>query len=138
MSKRISEKRLVDVLMSYFRNQDYAARREFRHYERRIDVVLLSGADELWAIEAKTTAWGRALHQAIINLAAAERSYIAIHSRHVHRVPHLLLDENCIGLISVGTRWGDVTILKEAAPSPYVNRLAIERIKKQICNGKDS
>ena len=138
MSKRISEKRLVDVLMSYFRDQDCTARRELRHYERRIDMVLLSSTDELWAIEAKIAAWGRALHQAIINLAAAERSYMAIHSKHVHRVSHSLLDENCIGLISVGTRWGDVKIIKEAAPSPYMNRLAIKRIKKQLCNGKGS
>ena len=135
MSERITEKRLVDVLLSYFRNRDFPARREVRHYERRIDMVLLSDTDELWAIEAKTADWGRALSQAIINLAAAERSYIAILSRHVHRVPQLLLDAHCIGLISVGTRWGDVAIIKEATPSPYVNRLAIERIKQQLFNG---
>lgn len=135
MSKRVSEKRLVDVLVSYFRSQNCTPRRELRHYERRIDMVLLSDTDELWAIEAKIEDWGRALSQAIVNLAAAERSYIAILSRHVHRVPQLLLDAHCVGLISVGTRWGDVAIIKEATPSPYVNRLAIERIKQQLFSG---
>ena len=136
MRKRITEKRLVDVLVSYFRSQNCIAHREVRHYERQIDIVLLSDTDELWAIEAKTTAWGRALPQAIVNLAAAERSYIAIHSTNIHRVTQPLLDEHCVGLISVGTKWGDVAIIKEAAPSPYMNRIAVERIKQQISNGK--
>jgi hypothetical protein len=39
-------------------------------------------------------------------------------------------------LIAVGTRWGDVEILKDAARSPYTNHLATDRIRLQIAKVK--
>ena len=132
MAKRVTERRLVDVLVCHLREQ-HATGREIGHYERRIDVATIrSDTNELWAIEAKTTDWSRALSQAIVNMAAAERSYIAIYSKHTHRVPLGLLDEHGVGLIAVGTRWGDVEILRDAARSPYTNHLATDRIRLQI------
>lgn len=132
MAKRVTERRLVDVLMCHLREQ-HATGREVGHYERRIDVATIrSDTNELWAIEAKTTDWPRALSQAIVNLAAAERSYVAIYSNHAHRVPVEVLDKHGVGLIAVGTKWGDVEILKDAAPSPYTNHLATDRIRSQI------
>ncbi len=132
MAKRVTERRLVDVLVCHLRKQ-HATGREIGHYEKRIDVATIrSDTNELWAIEAKTTAWSRAVSQAIVNLAAAERSYIAIYSEYAHRVPMEVLDEHGIGLIAVGTRWGDVEILREAARSPYTNHLAADRIRLQI------
>ncbi len=136
MAKRVTERRLVDVLVCYLREQ-HATGREVGHYERRIDVVAIrSDTNELWAIEAKTTDWSRALSQAIVNLAAAERSYIALYSKHAHRVPLGILDEHGVGLIAVGTRWGDVEILRNAARSPYTNHLATDRIRLQIAKVK--
>ncbi len=132
MAKRVTERRLVDVLVCHLREQ-HATGREIGHYERRIDVATIrSDTNELWAIEAKTADWPRALSQAVVNLAAAERSYIAIYSKHAHRVPVGVLDEHSIGLIAVGTSWGDVEILKKAGPSPYTNHLAADRIRLQI------
>ena len=132
MVKRVTERRLVDVLVCHLREQ-HATGREVGHYEKRIDVVTIrSDTSELWAIEAKTTDWSRALSQAIVNLTAAERSYIALYSKHAHRVPLGILDEHGIGLMAVGTRWGDVEILKDAARSPYTNHLATDRIRVQI------
>ncbi len=135
VAKRITERRLVDVLMQHVR-QDHAAAREVPHYEKRIDVALVScDTQELWAIEAKTSHWMRALSQAIVNLSAADRSYIAIYSKHAGRVDMSLLAEYGIGLIAVGTRWGDVEILKDAERSPCSNGLVVERLKSQIPNG---
>ncbi len=132
MAKRVTERRLVDVLVCHLREQ-HATGREVGYYEKRIDVVTIrSDTNELWAIEAKTTDWSRALSQAIVNLAAAERSYIALYSKHAHRVPLEILDEHGVGLIAVGTRWGDVEILRDAARSPYTNHLATDRIRLQI------
>ena len=132
MAKRVTERRLVDVLVSHLRER-HATGREVAHYEKRIDVaVICSRTGEVWAIEAKTADWRRALAQAIVNLAAAERSYIALYSRHAHRVSLGLLDEHGVGLIGVGTKWGEVQILKEAGRSPYTNRLAADRIRLQI------
>ncbi|UCE60358.1 MAG: hypothetical protein JSU63_01145 [Phycisphaerales bacterium] len=136
MVKRVTERRLVDVLVCHLRKQ-HATGREIGHYEKRIDVATIrSDTNELWAIEAKTADWSRALSQAIVNLAAAERSYIALYSKHAHRVPLGTLDEHGVGLIAVGTRWGDVEILREAARSPYTNRLATDRIRLQIAEVK--
>ena len=136
MRKRVTERRLVDVLVCHLREQ-HATGREIGHYERRIDVATIrSDTNELWTIEAKTTDWSRALSQAIVNLGAAERSYIALYSKHAHRVPLGVLDEHGVGLIAVGTKWGDVKILKDATRSPYTNYLAADRIRSQIAEVK--
>lgn len=132
MAKRVTERRLVDVLVCYLRKQ-HATGREIKHYERRIDVATIrSDTNQLWAIEAKTTDWSRALSQAIVNMAAAERSYIAMYSKHAHRVPVSVLEKYGIGLIAIGTTWGDVEFLRDGANSPYTNHLATDRIRLQI------
>lgn len=131
MAKRVTEQRIVDVLVWYLRSQGiWMVRREVRHYERRIDVVAVrSDTSEVWAIEAKVSAWRKAMSQAIVNLPTADRSYIAMYSKHAHRIPPDLLAKNGIGLISVGTEWGDVEVLRKAPLSPYRNKLAVDRIR---------
>lgn len=129
---RITERRLVDVLVSHFRKKTAVAR-EVGHYEKRIDVMSVDReSGEVWAIEAKTSAWPRAIGQAIVNLSAADRSYVAIYSKHAHRVPRETLAEHGLGLISVGTKWGDVEVVVEAPRSPYQNRLLIDRLKEAV------
>ena len=131
-TRRVSEKRLVDVLVSYLRGHQPVAR-EVAHYERRIDVATMcKNSAELWAIEAKTNDWSRALSQAVVNLAVAERSFIAIHSVNVHRVRRDDLKARGVGLISVGTKWGEVEILVDAPRSPFVNSLAAERVRAKV------
>lgn len=130
--RRPTERRLVDVLVRHFRESN-PARREVVHYEKRIDLAVVdSKSSEVWAIEAKSTNWIRAFSQAVVNLAAADRSYIAIYNLYAHRVKKDLIGAYGIGLIAVGTRWGDVELLVEAGVSPYTNRLAAERIREQI------
>ena len=129
---RITERRLVDVLISHFRKVRVVAR-EVCHYEKRIDLVSVDPrSGEVWAIEAKTSAWSRAIGQAIVNLSAAERSYIAIYAPHAHRVPHEALAEHGIGLIAVGTKWGEVEVLLEAIESPYQNGILVGRIRDAV------
>ncbi len=66
--KPISERRIVDVLIRHMR-QSHITKREVKHYEKRIDVLAMCpDTKELWAIEAKTTDWHRAVAQAIVNL----------------------------------------------------------------------
>ena len=130
---RITERRLVDVLVSHFRRQ-FAIQREVKFYEKRIDIAAIChDTDELWAIEAKTEKWTHAVGQAIVNLAAADRSFVALYSGNIHRVSLDLLDRHGIGLISVGTRWGDVQIIKHPLISRFTNRLASHRIRADIC-----
>jgi hypothetical protein len=132
MVGRVTERRLVDVLVSHLR-RDGVVEREVKHYERRIDVATVPfGSSEVWAIEAKTADWSRAMSQAIVNLAASQRSYIAIYSKHVHRVRMDVLDRHGIGLISVGTKWGDVVVLKAAPRSSYTNPIATARIRQAV------
>lgn len=132
MSRRITERRLVDVLMAFFRTS-HVVEREVAHYEKSIDLAAIPfDSDELWTIEAKTENWARALAQAVVNLSAGERSYIAIFSENVHRVPTEELATMGIGLISVGTKWGEVEVLRAAERSPYTNRLAKQRICRRL------
>ena len=129
MTKDISEKRLVDVLISHIRANGQALR-EVRHYEKRIDIIAFpDGSDEVWAIEAKIANWRRAIEQATVNLAAADRSFVAIHADYSHRVCRQTLEESGIGLIAVGSRWGDVEVLLEPRKSPFVNRLVTDRLR---------
>lgn len=135
MTRSISERRVVDVLVSSLRRSHHVGR-EVRHYEKRIDVVALCAqSDELWSIEAKVDNWAKALQQAVVNLAATERSYIAIYAKHAHRVPREILERFGIGLIAVGTKWGEVEILVTAPTSPFVNRLASHRIRRVVLKG---
>lgn len=138
MRKTVTERRLVDVLTHYFRKTHRAVSREVSHYEKRIDLAAVkTDAQELWAIEAKTKNWRRAIAQAIVNLSVADRSYVAIYSSNAHRVPTDLLTEHGVGLIAVGTSWEDVQILREASPSPYQNRLAAEKMIADLIKDSD-
>lgn len=138
MKRRVGERRLVDVLVSHLRKSGEVAR-EVSHYEKRIDLVVIpDGTGELLAIEAKTKDWSRALSQAIVNLATADRSYVAMHAEFVHRVPVAELKAVGIGLISVGSKWGEVEVLHEAAPSPWLNKLAADRLRSQLLPKKEA
>ena len=130
--KKISEKRIVDVLISYLRDDSYVAR-QVRHYEKTIDIVAMAlDGDELCAVEAKTENWKKAFQQAFVNLSVADRSYVAMYSKYAHRVDTEILREYGIGLYSVGSAWGEVELLKEADLSRYTNRITNQRIKEQI------
>lgn len=132
MKENVSERRLVDILVSFLRRRNYVER-GLRHYEKTIDIVAVClESGELTAIEAKTKNWRRAMEQAIVNLAAVERSYIAIYSDFAHRVSLEELDRHGIGLISVGSQWDDVEVVKEAVLSPFVNLLMNKRIKDKL------
>lgn len=129
--RAVSERRLVDVLISHLRKHGQRVAREVSHYERRIDVLVVTAeSDELHAIEAKTRDWPRALAQATVNLAAADRSYVAIQADFAHRVPLEEIRARGLGLIAVGSRWGDVVVIERAPRSPYVNRVAVERLRE--------
>ena len=133
--KRISERRLVDVLVHHARPRFFTAR-EVPHYEKRIDVVAVERhTGEVRAIEVKVSDWPRALSQAIVNQAAADRSYIALHSETAHRVSWEELERTGIGLISIGSRWGDVRILKDARPSTVCNKITLSRLRTAAGGG---
>lgn len=128
----ITEKRLVDVLVSFLRNDNLVAR-EVRHYEKSIDVVAMPHENyELNAVEVKTSNWGKAIQQAVVNLAVAEKSYIAMYEKNVHRVNLDELNQYGIGLISVGTSWGDVKVVHEAQRSSFLNKITNSRVKELL------
>ena len=133
--KRVTERRLVDVLVCYMR-KGHTVAREVPHYEKRIDVVTVDPeSGTVCAIEAKTVAWERAIGQAVVNLTVADVSYIAIYSQYIHRVPKHLLDQHGIGLIAVGTAWGDVEVIVEAQKSPYQNRILVDQLRRDLLPG---
>jgi hypothetical protein len=128
MAARVTERRLVDVLVEYLR-KTREVRREVRHYEKRIDVVaFISHGNVIEGIEAKCCDWTRAVQQAILNLTAVDFSYVAMWSETAHRIERDLLDEFGIGLIAVGTKWGDVKLLVEARRSEFTNRFVRQQI----------
>lgn len=132
MPKIVTERRLVDVLVSDLRLH-YAVKREVSHYDKRIDVVTYCPTvRELTAIEAKSKDWQRAIQQAMLNLTATDYSYIAIWSEAAHRVSRSMLNEFGIGLIVVGTSWGAVERVVEARRSPFTNRYVRAQLGEQF------
>ena len=130
--RRVTERRLVDVLVSDLRHQ-FSVLREVPHYEKRIDVVAFCpNAQEITAVEAKSQNWQKALQQAILNLTAADFCYVAIWDAAIHRVELNLLSEFGIGLVSVGTRWGSVERIIEARRSPFTNRFVHAHIGERF------
>ncbi len=136
-NKNISEKRIADVLISYLRSENHVTR-EVRHYEKSIDLVSMGfDGTDLCAVEVKTQNWKKAFQQAFVNLAVAEKSYIAMYSKYVGRVDVEMLKKHGIGLYSVGTAWGDVELLEDAQPSRYTNRITNRRIKDKLFGAND-
>ncbi len=132
MSAKVTERRLVDVLVEYLR-RTREVRREVPHYEKRIDVVTyLSSQDFVEGIEAKSRDWSRAVQQAMLNLTAVDFSYVALWAETAHRVDRSVLDEFGIGLISVGTRWGEVEVLVEARRSDLTNRFVRQQMSEHF------
>lgn len=131
MSAAVTERRLVDVLVRHMRTGGIV-RREVRHYEKYIDIVVLRDQDSVETIEAKTSDWRRAMQQATVNLAIADYSYIAIWSENLHRVPIEELRKQGIGLFAVGAKWGAVELVLQAQPSPFVNALARDRMRARL------
>jgi len=130
--RKISEKRIADVLISYLRDENLVAR-EVRHYEKNIDVVIMSfDGDDLCTFEVKTQNWKKAFQQAFVNLSVANKSYVALYSKYAHLVDTDKLREHGIGLYSVGSAWGDVKLLEEANPSRYTNKITNQRIKEKL------
>ena len=126
--KRPTERRLADVLVCHLR-KSHSLAREVRHYEKRIDIVATKGeGDEMLAFEVKVSDWNRALGQAVVNLAVVDRSYIAMAKKYSHLVQLPVLQELGIGLLVIGTSWGDVETVSVATPSPYVNKIAKARL----------
>jgi hypothetical protein len=128
----VPEAQIEEVIAAHFAAlYGHRVTRQCRVYERSIDVLVSTG-EELWAIEAKLADWRRAIAQAEVNLAAAHRSFIAIHRPNVHRVDPAVLERKGIGLISVGSQPGECEILRDARPSPFLNRLMAERLLARL------
>ncbi len=133
INKEISEKRLADVLICYIRKSN-PVKREYRHYEKYIDLIgLIIDRNELMSVEIKVKNWQKAFKQAVVNLAVAEKSYMAMYSEYIHRVDIDQLREHGIGLISVGSAWGEVQFVEPAKTSQLVNTITNKRIKEKLC-----
>lgn len=132
MSANITERRLIDVLTCWARGR-YQIAKEVPHFEKRIDFAFIKGeSGEICTIEAKTKNWRRAIQQATLNLTATHRSYIAIFNENVRRVSREAIRNSNIGLISVGTKWGDVKTRIYAPESPYINPHSLNHLKNHI------
>jgi hypothetical protein len=108
--------------------------RQYRVHDRQIDVVVHTGR-ELWAVEANSTDWRRAVAQARINLASVEKSFIAVHRPILPQVERVELDRLGIGLFAVGPCRGDCELLVSAAYSCLLNYVMADTIKAHLGRG---
>lgn len=132
MIARVSERRIADVLVCYLRSH-YPLAREYRLYEKNIDVLALDiRTADIIAFEVKVRDWTRAAQQAMLNLTVANRSYIAVWADAARCVSIDVLRNSGLGLIAVGSRWGEVTYIRDAPTSPFLNRITNERARGHL------
>lgn len=104
--------------------------------EKRIDLMVFSPKEkELVAIEVKVSNWKKAVMQATLNLPVVDKSYIAIYDKFVHRVKKDYLNDNSIGLISVGSKWGEIEYISQPSCSPLRNEIFMGKVKKDFARG---
>lgn len=109
----ISESEMIPILESHFREKSYKVYTEFPMLSRHIDLVCVR-AKQVIAVEAKISAWKRALRQAGAYRLCAHRVYVALWHKYAHRVNPELLTRKGIGLLSV-----DRSRVEELLPAQF-------------------
>jgi hypothetical protein len=106
--KKLTEADLLAPVLRLFPRQRYHRLGEVPLGRKKIDLFCIPrrSSHEAVSVELKLRDWRRALWQATVNLQLADRSYIALYDKYVHRAEaHAeLLDSYGVGLIAVDGR----------------------------------
>ena len=128
---KLKEIRIIDELVGYCYNKGLYFKREVPLFASRIDLVMVNPKNnEVVAIEAKISNWYRALQQATSYTMCADKVYLALWDKYVHRANKEFLDRYGIGLLSVN---GTVDIYHPARKSS-ANRELVNGIRNSVLN----
>lgn len=119
------ETALLDPVEAHFNSKEYLHYHEVPLGWRRIDLVCVGVDYEPWiAVELKVSDWWGALKQASLNHLIADRSYVALWHRSVHRAMERrdLFEHYRVGLIEVGPG-GAKELLRFMDTPPSILRL---------------
>ena len=106
------EKEMLWPVEDFLKKQGYAVYHEVPLLSKKIDLIgVKSGFNDILAVELKVSKWKKALEQAITDRLCANRVYVAISSKYIHRVKKELFREWGIGILEVG---GKVIVHEEA------------------------
>jgi len=98
----VLESSLRSPLKEYYENIGYKTYAEVPMLSRKIDLVSAKpDFSEVIAIEMKVQRWKDALQQALAYRIAADRVYVAMWHKYVHRIPIELFQKFGIGILSV-------------------------------------
>lgn len=133
------EKELLWPVEDFFKKKDYAVYYEVPLLSKRIDLIgVKSGFNDILAVELKVSKWKKALEQAITDRLCANRVYVAISSKYIHRVKKELFREWGIGILEVD---GKVIVHEEAkvnlSPQTSLRRSIESYILKNYKSGLD-
>lgn len=120
----MSEREMYSPLESFFLQMGFQTFREVPLLTKRIDLVGINH-DSIVAVELKVKNWQRALQQALSYRLCANRVYLAVAKRFVHRVDCSMCEDFGIGVLGVD---GNVNVVLEAMLSPIIHASLLQRI----------
>ena len=127
---KLRETHVINQLMRNCYDKGLHYRTEVPLYRSKIDMVTVNpDNNQVVAIEAKISNWYRALQQATSYSMCADKVYLALWHKFVHRVDVDMLDRYGIGLLSVN---GSVDEVKKAKKSKYINNDLITETRRHV------
>lgn len=121
------EDQLILPVKKYLAKQNYDVYPEVPLFSKKIDLIgFRQTFDELVAVELKVKDWKDALRQAITDRLCAEKVYVGISRKYVHRAKTELFAEWGIGILEVD---GHVRVRREAITNENIH-LSLKRIVK--------
>lgn len=137
------EHALLEPVLALFSSRRYRHAVEVPLGWRKIDLVCVEKKSAGWlAIELKVRDWRGALYQAAINQQLADKSYVAMWSRHVpNALKHRpLFEQYRVGLIAVSSDGAHIVFDFAAEPSTLLKRrqreLVVNKLEKMAMTRK--
>lgn len=125
-----SERSLCTQLEEYLVSNGFQTFREVPLLSRRIDLLGVNDS-EIVAVELKVRDWRRALQQALSNRLCADRVYIALLNKYVHRVDVMWFRRFGVGVFAVDR---DVHLILEAPYSKVIHPSLRRRVLSYVYN----
>jgi hypothetical protein len=131
----ISERKLVSETEDYFREMKFKTVREVPLFENRIDLVVHDRQfSNIIAVEVKVDKWFRAFQQAVLYRICADKVYVALSEKSVHRVDLPLMEKYGVGLLSVN---GSLNEILPPDSSKYItHQKARDRVRKSLVEAR--
>lgn len=131
MSRYISEKYQLGIVLPYLEEKGYQYTTEADLYSIPVDII---GAKEdvTVAVELKSKDFTRGVEQAKRNLSFVDHSYLAMWEERIPERAEKKLNDSKIGLLSVNSDVECLSSPRQSSASEYARKRVLDRINDDI------